>query len=64
MSLDVATAENKVIHAALRVLCKDYDFEPGPYSDAEAEYAVEQLALAARDLVKAVDASDRKPVGW
>ena len=29
-----------------------------------SEYALEQLALAARDYVLEVEASDNKPVGW
>lgn len=57
-------ARRKLLKAALRVLYAHVQDEDWAYADAEAELADEQLALAARDLVRAVEASNRKPVGW
>lgn len=56
-----------VIKAALRVIQADhYGRADDPHADAEQEYAREQLALAARALVEAVDRkeSDDQPIGW
>ena len=56
-----------VIKAALRVIgSTHYQRSGDPYADAEQEYAEEQLALAARALVRAVDRKepDAQPIGW
>nr|WSZ21195.1 hypothetical protein OH837_48990 [Streptomyces canus] len=56
-----------VIKAALRVIqSTHYQRADDPHADAEQEYAQEQLALAARALVEAVNArpADEQPLGW
>lgn len=56
-----------VIKAALRVIgSTHYQRADDPHADAEQEYAEEQLALAARALVRAVDrkADGEQPIGW
>lgn len=56
-----------VIKAALRVIgSTHYQRADDPHADAELEYAQEQLALAARALVRAVDRKDEdaQPIGW
>jgi hypothetical protein len=56
-----------VIKAALRVIgSTHYQRADDPHADAEAQYAEEQLALAARALVRAVDrkSADEQPIGW
>lgn len=56
-----------VIQAALRVISSThYQRADNPHADAEQEYAEEQLALAARALVRAVDRkdADKQPIGW
>jgi len=61
------TEHDDVIKAALRVISATHYSRPeDPHGDAEHEYATEQLALAARALVQAVDQkpSDEQPVGW
>lgn len=60
-------AQHRVEAAVLRSIAANYYFrDEDPHSGAEAEYAGEQLALAARDLVRAVDAlpEGERPVGW
>jgi hypothetical protein len=59
-------ARERVIRAVLRVLESEHEERPHAHSAAEAEYAGEQLALAARELAEAVDALPREqqPVGW
>lgn len=61
--LSVDDAQERVLVAATGVL-QAQQAEPHAYSAAESEYAGEQLALAARDLVEAMELSDVKPVGW
>lgn len=58
-------ARERVIGAVFRFLEADRA-EPHANADAEAEYAGELLALAARELAEATDAmpADRQPVGW
>lgn len=61
------TEHDDVIKAALRVIqATHYYREEDPHADAEQEYAAEQLALAARALVQAVDSKpeDKQPIGW
>lgn len=56
-----------VIRAALRVIgSTHYQRADDPHADAEAQYAEEQLALAARALVQAVDRKEanEQPIGW
>ena len=62
---ELLAARETVIRAVLRVLTAERS-EPHADSDAEAEYADEQLALAARDLAEATEqlSEDAKPVGW
>jgi hypothetical protein len=64
--LPVEVAQSRVISAALRVLSGDYEETAHGHSDAEAEYASERLALAARELMRAVDArpAAERPEGW
>lgn len=64
---DVDQAQSRVEGAALRaVAAHHYAADNDPHADAYAEYAGERLALAARDLVRAVDAlpEGKRPVGW
>lgn len=63
----VFEAQAAVEAAALRsISAEHYARETDPHADAAAEYAGEQLALAARDLVRAVEAlpEDKRPIGW
>ena len=56
-----------VIKAVLRVIgSTHYQRADDPHADAEQQYAEEQLALAARALVRAVDRkpADEQPIGW
>lgn len=60
-------ALHRVRRAALAsVMATDYGRDVDPHADAHVEYADECLALAARDLVEAVEAmqADKWPVGW
>jgi hypothetical protein len=61
-------AENEtVVKAALRVVtATHYAREDDPHADADHEHSQEQLALAARALVEAVDKlpEDKQPIGW
>jgi hypothetical protein len=61
----VTAAQERVIRQALRALSAERE-DPHAHHDDELAYAGEQLALAARDLVRAVDALpvDALPVGW
>lgn len=66
-SPEMISAQTMVERAALRAITADrYASESDPHADAESEYADEHLALAARDLVNAVEAlpDDKKPIGW
>lgn len=61
------TEHDDLIKAALRVISATHYSRPeDPHGDAEHEYAGEQLALAARALVQAVDRkpADDQPIGW
>jgi hypothetical protein len=60
-------ARERVEEAALRSITARHYADPAhQWAGAEAEYADELLALAARDLVRAVEAlpEDKRPVGW
>jgi hypothetical protein len=60
-------AQEAVEAAALRsITAHHYSRPEDPFADAEDQHAGELLALAARDLVRAVDAlpEDRRPIGW
>lgn len=63
---EIIGCQHNLIRAALRCLTADHLRDDTADSDAEAEYAYEQLALTARDLTHAVNAApaDRQPVGW
>lgn len=58
-------AREELLRAALRVLAAERS-EPHAHSDDEIAYAEELLALAARDLVRAVDwlPANRRPAQW
>lgn len=58
-------ARQTLIQAALRAVSADYT-DPHAHSADEAEYAADQLALAARSLTRVVDSlmPDNQPVGW
>jgi hypothetical protein len=63
----IGAQQEEVERAALRsITASYYGKADDPNFDAEQEYAGEQLALAARALVRAVDAlpPDQQPVGW
>lgn len=66
MSTDRIETRVALLSAALRVLQSEYIPPDDPTGGWEAEYVEEQLALAARDHVKAVDAQPKndQPVGW
>jgi hypothetical protein len=59
-------ARNELLRAALRVLAAERGNESDPHFGDELDYAQEGLALAARDLVDAVNQmpADQQPVGW
>jgi hypothetical protein len=66
-SMRMFEAQAAVEAAALRsITAHHYGRVEDPHADAEDEYAGEQLALAARDLVRAVEAlpENERPVGW
>ena len=58
-------ARTKLIRAALRCVQADMADEHA-HADAECQYADEQLALAARDLARAMEGlpPHQQPVGW
>lgn len=62
---DPYEARARVLRAALRCLSARLADEHA-MADAEVQYASEQLAIAARDLVNATNAMDPgdQPVGW
>jgi hypothetical protein len=62
----VEAATRRVLQAVLHALSHDYDGTPEAYSDDDAQYAAEQVALAARGLMEAVDAlpAAARPAGW
>lgn len=66
-SYEQSAAHNAVVRAALRCVAAEfYADDANPHADAEAEHAGELLALAARELVRAVDAlpESEQPIGW
>ncbi len=58
-------AQGRLILCALRCAADPYRPDSADAA-ASAEYEAEQMALAARDLVRAIDSgpADRQPVGW
>jgi hypothetical protein len=63
----VSAARTELEKAALRSIASlHYYADENPHVDAEAEYSGEVLALAARDLVRAVEAllAGKRPIGW
>ena len=66
-AFDVDRARDLVEAAALRVIQgRHYARETDPHAGAQLEWADELLALAARDLVRAVEAlpEEDRPIGW
>lgn len=64
---EVNAALHNVRQAALNsIIANDYADPSDPHADASAEHADEGLALAARELVRAVEAlpENERPVGW
>ncbi|MFD3363622.1 hypothetical protein ACFWW5_11020 [Streptomyces albidoflavus] len=62
-----AAAHQKLVTAALAVIETTHYYRvEDPHADAAREYAEEQLALAARNLARAVDTlpADEQPIGW
>lgn len=64
--VQIVGAQQNLLRAALRCLSSEYSRDDTADSAAEAEYSYEQLALAARELARAVDTlpPDQLPVGW
>ena len=57
----------QLVSGVLRLIHADhYADESSPHWDADREYSAEQVALAARELVRAVDAlpADQRPIEW
>lgn len=57
----------RLMSAVLRqIQANHYSDEASPHWGAEREYSAEQVALAARALVRAVDAlpENQRPIGW
>lgn len=65
MTDNLEEAVNRVIGAGERV-SEARLAEPHAHSDDELDYSYDLLALAARELTRAVEAlpKNRKPVGW
>lgn len=65
MSAEVTEAREQLIRQVLRLLSSERDL-PHVHSAAEAEYAKELIALAARNLAEATDAlpENQRPVHW
>ncbi|WP_030186594.1 hypothetical protein, partial [Streptomyces capuensis] len=60
-------SHDTLLTTALRVIQATHYARPdSPHADAELQYSREQLALAARDLVEAVDQqpADDQPMRW
>lgn len=67
MDIDTYVALHKVRGATLwAILALDHARTEDPHADASSELADEQLALACRDVVRAINAGskDEWPVGW
>ena len=64
--LEVSEKHDVLARAVLRSISADYFPSEEPFADAEREYAREMVAIAARDLVMAIDAltGPDQPVGW
>jgi hypothetical protein len=59
-------AEDRLLQQALQVVAIEYEDPGNPHHDDALAYAQEQLALAAQELVDAVDKlpEEIQPVGW
>lgn len=61
-------ARQRMLKVALRVIGNEIGEGDTGYAESamEAEYAYEQLSLAARELTRATDAlrTEQQPVGW
>ncbi|MFF0378811.1 hypothetical protein [Actinoplanes missouriensis] len=67
LEMAASRARQRVESAALdSISASHYYRDEERHADAAAEYAGEQLALAARDLVRAIEAlpPQRQPIGW
>lgn len=63
----VPEARDRLTAAVLRSIRADhYANDADPNADAESEYAADQVALAARDLVESVNRLEphQQPLGW
>lgn len=58
--------DDLIARALESVLADHYGRPEDPHGDAQQEYSAEQVALAARALVRAVDAlpPEAQPIGW
>jgi len=63
---DVAQAEEQLLRAALRTLLAERGLADETGSVTSVNHASERLAIAARDLVRAVDElpREKRPKGW
>ncbi|MFE2994165.1 hypothetical protein ACFXG4_04025 [Nocardia sp. NPDC059246] len=63
---EYSVARDELAHAAVAYVRAMIDPREHPHSAAAAEYAEEQMCLAARQVVRAVEAlpAERQPVGW
>ena len=63
---EYSTARDELAHAAVSYVRAMIDPREHAHSAAAAEYAEEQMCLAARRVAQAVEAvpADRQPVGW
>jgi hypothetical protein len=63
--VNVIQAREELVKAAIRCITSDYA-DPSADSASQAEYADEQLAIAARNLAEATEAlpASQRPVGW
>ena len=63
----VSAARVELERTALRsITAQHYYSDNNPHVDAESTYAGELLALAARNLVRVIEAlpADARPIGW
>jgi hypothetical protein len=65
-TMAVDAARSKLKGAALAAVSASYGDETNQYYAASCEYADEHLALAARDLVNAINElpKESRPIGW
>ncbi|MEV6638444.1 hypothetical protein AB0M54_47815 [Actinoplanes sp. NPDC051470] len=65
-NIDVAMKTSAVVTSAVQCLAAERSNESSPHYAAHVEYSDELLALAARDLVRSIDAlpPSERPIGW